>query len=75
MITYEYPPAAGVKIGPLNYPIAFQVVGDLFTTARNQSEIVHGVEYLNPSQYNLILTNHSDEPRYIYSVYTLGIGF
>jgi hypothetical protein len=75
MITHEYPPADGAKIGPLNYPIAFQVIGNLFTTARNQSEIVHGVEYLNTSQCYLIVTNHYSEPRYIYSVYILGIGF
>jgi len=75
MINYTYPPADGAKIGPLNYPIAFQVNGELFTTARNQSEIVQGVEYLNPSQYYLIVTNHSDAPRYIYSVYVLGIGY
>lgn len=59
-----------------NYHVAFnpQINILLFVQARNQSEIVLGAVSVNLSTFNILATNHSDEPRYIHGIWWLAVG-
>ena len=57
-----------------NFPLSFQGWANIQCTPRNQSEIVLGAVFVDGSTFNLIATNHSDEPRYIYGIWYLAIG-